>query len=136
MRNAGDDSVFVCEFTGTEFAMHISNSSNLAGFKIKIDDGEYYDVANSSIAPRILVSGLASGEHTIYIKPVSSSAGTAKLGIIGLYSRDETKATRKLLYGDINNDDLFDIRDLVCAQMIKEEGIDIVYNFEMADRNT
>jgi len=92
---ANEESLFVIKFTGTELAMAINGSSNLGGFKVKIDDGEYKDVESINVLPRILATGLSSGEHIAYIKPVNSSSGNVLLNIIGFYTRDASKATHK-----------------------------------------
>ncbi len=91
---SGEDSVIVVEFTGTELAMALDSNSNVSGFKVKIDNGKYKDLTTVNITPRLVATGLTSGKHTVYIKPVSSS-DSSLMRIIGFYTRDESKALKK-----------------------------------------
>ncbi len=92
------DTEIVIEFTGTELVM-LNNASGIEKFKIKIDDGKYTTktltgINDLALNPTVLVTGLPSGKHTLYLQPVNPS-GRGSVSIAAFYSRDAAKASRK-----------------------------------------
>ena len=92
------DDVIVIEFTGTELVM-LKSADGIDKFKVKVDDGKYttkslVGLNDLALNPTILASGLSSGKHTVYIKPVNTS-GRGSIKIAAFYSRDAAKASRK-----------------------------------------
>ena len=70
--NAGAESVFAIEFTGTELAVVEHSDDSLTSFMVKVDGGEYTTITPNKSKPVILATDLRYGEHTVYIKPVYS----------------------------------------------------------------
>lgn len=92
------DDEIVIEFTGTELVM-LKRATGIEKFQIKVDDGKYTTkslkgIHDLSLNPTILVTGLSSGKHTVYLKPYNPS-GRGSIQIAAFYSRDAAKASRK-----------------------------------------
>ena len=85
------------QFTGTEIAIYSNYLSTFSGttatFEVSVDGGEYYTVNCTTMNPTVLASGLASGTHTIKIKPDIEKNGEIKIGAI--LTIDDTKHTLK-----------------------------------------
>lgn len=84
------------DFEGTEFTVWSNVNGN---FKYKVDDEETKEVIASTHAPTRVASGLQSGKHRITLMP------TEYMQIAGIFTRDETKETKKgtgYYYNDYN----------------------------------
>lgn len=92
------DTEIVIEFTGTELVM-LNRVSGIEKYYVKVDDGKYTTksltgINNLALNPTVLVTGLSSGKHTVYLQPVNPS-GRSSIQIAAFYSRDAAKASRK-----------------------------------------
>ncbi len=93
------DSKITFKFTGTEFAFY-TNFYNTSQIKYSIDGGAYTTISCHRHAPTQVVTGLASGNHTITIIPVQmggEAGGEFRIGAI--FTRDGAKQSVK---GDID----------------------------------
>ena len=94
--NASDREAYIeFKFTGTEFSMW-TNFYTDSMIEYSIDGGNYISRACERHAPTQIVAGLAPGEHTIRIKPITYGSNTSDIMKIGaIFMRDETQATKK-----------------------------------------
>jgi len=114
VRTTAEGAEFVLEMTGTELAAFISNTGAIKQFYVKIDDGEYElkDISNHN--PTIIFSGVTSGKHTVYIKPVITADITGRIAFPVFYSRDAAyQNTKYVHYGDTNADGVINLKDMV-----------------------
>lgn len=91
--SSGSDSVYAFQFNGTDVSLYSNyysaNGSN--AIMVSVDGGEYTRVNTIGHAPSPIVTGLASGEHTVRIKEAPGM--TARLRIQVLFTHDSTKDT-------------------------------------------
>ncbi len=112
-------------FAGTELAIWTNFYKN-SEIEYSVDGGEYVKMKCDSHAPTLVMSGLASGNHTITIKPIVYEASTeGRMKLAALFVRDESYETSAegRVNGDVNKDGKTDVRDLVrLKKMVTKSG--------------
>ncbi len=98
--SSATDPMLAMEFNGTELIAIMHNYSSDKKFQLKVDNGDWQEVAYYHMNPQTIVTGLEPGDHTVYFKPAFKDGETWQW-IGAFFSRDDSKATTKADAGPI-----------------------------------